>query len=401
MRPETTWAWLSSTAHGQARRPRLRRRHTCREAVGACPCPRRPRRTVTHVATDETDERDDAGEPKPGRPRAWMRHPAWWLASAALLAAAVIAAVIRREDLTSALHLLSRAHPSRLILPAFLEALSLMCLAALQWRLLRMGGARLHLGAVVGMVLAANAVAGALPGGAAFATAWEYGQLRLRRVSQVLAGAVLAVSGLMSALTLFVLLAGGVLAGGTAGPAGLRSAVLWMAALLALLTGAGVVLSQFTRVRRGAWRLWRRIGVRSSRLWHIEEGLSHLARHVRTRQPGVRPWLPPLFLAMANWILDAACLVACAWALDITLPWPGTVVAYALTQMAGALRLTPGGLGTVETSLTALLTLYGLHVDQAIAVTLLYRIANYWLMQPIGWASWLGLTVTARRRHRR
>ncbi|WP_329181639.1 lysylphosphatidylglycerol synthase transmembrane domain-containing protein [Streptomyces sp. NBC_01477] len=349
--------------------------------------------------TDEKGEAGGAGDPA-GPPHTRARHPVWWLVSAALIAAAVLIAVDRRQDLLSARHLIATARPERLAVAAFFEALSLACLAALQWRLLRLGGARLGLGLVGVMIVAANAVAGALPGGAAFAAAWQFGQMRRRRVPPVLAGSVLAVAGLLSGIALVVLLVAGVLAGGTAGPAGVRTAVLWPAAFLVLLTAAGAAASRLRPVRRRAWRLWRRLGVRSRRMWEIEDGLSHLVRRLRTGRPGVRPWLVPFTLAAANWILDAACLAACAWSLDITLPWPGTLVAYTLTQMTGALRLTPGGLGIVETSLAALLVLYGLRADQAIAVTLLYRIASYWALQPIGWAGWLGLTIAARRRAR-
>ncbi|WP_333770233.1 hypothetical protein [Streptomyces sp. IBSBF 2435] len=102
--------------------------------------------------------------------------------SAALVAAAVLIAVDRRQDLISARRLVATARPERLAVAAFSEALSLACLASLQRRLLRLGGARLGLGLVGVMIVAANAVAGALPGGAAFAAAWQFGQMRRRRV---------------------------------------------------------------------------------------------------------------------------------------------------------------------------------------------------------------------------
>ncbi|MET9881570.1 lysylphosphatidylglycerol synthase transmembrane domain-containing protein [Streptomyces sp. NPDC006430] len=347
---------------------------------------------------DDTGRPDGAGNPVSRLLSVRARHPLWWLVSAVFVSAAAVAAVNRRHDIASALRLMGAVRPGWLGLAALLEALSLVCMAAIQGRLLRMGGARLRVRLVGVMVVAANAVAGAFPGGAAFAAAWLFGQLRRRQVSAVLAGSVLAVSGLMSGLALFLMLVVGVLASTGAGPAaGLRSAVLWLAAALVLVTAGTVALSRIPPVRRRAWRAWRRIGVRTPRMWNIEDGLSHLVRHVRANQPGVRPWLRPFALAVSNWLLDAACLVACAWGLGITLPWPGTLIAYTLTQMTGALRLTPGSLGVVETSLTALLVFYGLHTDQAIALTLLYRIASYWVLQPVGWASWLGLTIVSRR----
>jgi uncharacterized protein (TIRG00374 family) len=334
----------------------------------------------------------------PGAPPVRARHPAWWLVSAVLVAAAAVFAVDRRHDLASALHLISLVRPARLGPAAVFEVLSLACLAGLQWRLLRMGGSRTGFGLMAALVVAANAVAGALPGGAALAAAWLFGQLRRRRVPPVLAGSALAVAGLLSGLALFALLVVGVLVSGAAGPAGLRTAVLGLAAFLVLLVSTAVAASRFAAVRRRAWRLWRRLGLRSRRMWTVEDDLSRLVRHVRERQPGVRPWVTPTALALGNWILDLACLGACAWALGIALPWRGVLVAYTLTQMTGALRLTPGGLGIVETSLVGLLVLYGLRADQAIALTLLYRAASYWALQPIGWASWLGLTLASRSR---
>lgn len=51
--------------------------------------------------------------------------------------------------------------------------------------------------------------------------------------------------------------------------------------------------------------------------------------------------------------------------------------------------------GVFEASLSALLIAFGLQPEQAIAATLLYRIISYWALQPIGWASWTGMTLNA------
>ncbi|WP_369386337.1 hypothetical protein AB5J72_01035 [Streptomyces sp. CG1] len=62
-------------------------------------------------------------------------------------------------------------------------------------------------------------------------------------------------------------------------------------------------------------------------------------------------------------------------------------------KFPGSPRLAPGSLGIVETSLSALLVLSGLRPGPAIAATSLYRAVSYWALQPIGWASWLALTL--------
>ncbi|MFE4373785.1 YbhN family protein [Streptomyces sp. NPDC056835] len=322
-------------------------------------------------------------------------RPLWWAVSALLVAAAVVVAFTRRHELVTAVHLIDDVRLPRLLLAAGFEAASLACLAAVQHWLLRAGGARIRLRVVGAVVLAANAIAGALPGGAAFAAAWVFRQFRRRGAGQVLAGTVLVVAGLLSGLSLFVLLMAGVLAAGSSGPvAGVRPVVVGLAAVAVLVAGVAAGLFRFPRVRRRARRVWRRIGLRSRRLWEIERALSRLGSQVRTTRPGIRPWLWPSSLAVLNWGFDLACLVACVWSLGIAVPWHGVLAVYALTQFAGSLRLTPGGLGVVETSLTALLVLYGLSTEQAIAVTLLYRVLSYWVLQPIGWVSGLGLTLS-------
>ncbi|MFD7088240.1 YbhN family protein [Streptomyces sp. NPDC059896] len=322
-------------------------------------------------------------------------RPLWWAVSALLVAAAVVVALTRRHELVTAVHLIDDVRLPRLLVAAGFEAASLACLAAVQHWLLRAGGARIRLRVVGAIVLAANAIAGALPGGAAFAAAWVFRQFRRRGAGQVLAGTVLVIAGLLSGLSLFVLLMAGVLVAGSSGPvAAVRPVVIGLAVVGVLVAGLAAALFRFPRVRRRARRLWQRIGLRSRRLWDIERALSHLGRQIRTTRPGIRPWLWPSSLAVLNWGFDLACLVACVWSLGIGIPWHGVLAVYALTQFAGSLRLTPGGLGVVETSLTALLVLYGLSAEQAIAVTILYRVLSYWALQPVGWASGLALTLS-------
>ncbi|MFJ6569181.1 YbhN family protein [Streptomyces sp. NPDC091292] len=326
-------------------------------------------------------------------------RPWWWAVSAVLLASAVVAAVVRRDELVSAVRLLADVRPWRLLSAAVCEAVSLACLVALQRWLLRIGGVRIRRRVVAAVVMAANAIAGVLPGGAAFAAAWVYRRYRLRGAGQALAGSALMVAGALSGLSLFVLLLAGTLLGGDSGPSAvLRPVMIGLTALAAVVVAVVYGLSRSHLVRVRAWRTWRRIGLRSPRLLALEDDLSGLGRRVRAARPGVRGRLWPACLALFNWVLDMACLAACMWSLGIGVPWRGLVISYALTQFAGSLRLTPGGLVVVETSLTALLVLDGLSAQQAIAVTLLYRVISYWALQPVGWGSWLALTLSERGR---
>ncbi|MFJ8201208.1 YbhN family protein [Streptomyces sp. NPDC096152] len=321
----------------------------------------------------------------------------WWLGAGLLMAAAVVVAVWRRHELVQALGLISRVRVPQLLLAVALEALSVVSLAAMQRRLLQAGGVRWRLRRMTAVAVAANAVAGALPGGAAFATAWVLRLLSRRGVEPVLAAAVLVVSGALSVLGLAVLIVAGMF---TVGAAGAAAVVRPLAGVLLLaLTVALVVfsLSRFAGFRAAVRRRWEDAGRRSGRVRRLQGLLARVLDQARGLQSGWRPWVRPATLALMNWVFDAACLAACLWALGITVPWRGLLLAYTLTQIPGSLRLTPGSIGVVEASLSALLVLYGLGPGPAIAATLLYRAISYWALQPVGWASWIALTLRAER----
>ncbi|MCX4637816.1 YbhN family protein [Streptomyces platensis] len=311
-----------------------------------------------------------------------------------LVAAAVLVALSRRHELVEAYHLVARVRLPELAVAMGREAVSIVCFAAVQCWLLRVGGVTWSMRRMTAIATAANAVAGALPGGAAFAAAWAFRQLRRRGVEQVLA-AVLVVAGALAALSLFILLVVGALAAGSTGPG-------------AVVRPRGGRAGACPRDRPGGLRPVPLSGLPPRGAAHLDRGgrtvqedpastggTGHLVDQARTVRPGFRPWLRPFAYAVLNWGFDAACLASCLWALSIGVPWHGLLLAYTLTQFTGSLHLTPGNLVVVEVSLSALLIAYGLQPEQAIAATLLYRIISYWALQPIGWASWTGVTLNA------
>jgi hypothetical protein len=323
----------------------------------------------------------------------------WWAGAGAAAVLAAVLAVSHRHELAGASHLLTHVSVPRLAVAIAFEAASFVSLAALQRWLLRTGGARLGLGTMAGIVVAANAMAGVLPGGSVFSVAWTFRQLRRRGAGQALAAAALAAAGALSFLGLALLLAAGALAADPAGPAPqLRTALLAAAAALVAVSLLAAGLSHASRVRRTAHRAWKGAATRWPAAARLEHSLATIIEHAKTVQPGLRGWLRPFVLALLNWACDAAALASALWALGIGVPWRGLLIAYGLTQISASLRLTPGSLGIAEASLTALLVLYGLSADQALAATLLYRIISFWLLQPIGWAAWLRLTLRTPRR---
>jgi uncharacterized membrane protein YbhN (UPF0104 family) len=107
-----------------------------------------------------------------------------------------------------------------------------------------------------------------------------------------------------------------------------------------------------------------------------------------TVRPSGGAWLEAFGLGALNWLENCGCLVACIWAVHGSIPWHGILVAYALAQVTASIPITPGGIGVVEGSLTALLVAYGMPTNVALASVLLYRAVSFWGLVPVGWSVW-------------
>ena len=107
----------------------------------------------------------------------------WWarrVAGAVLLGVAAAFGYQRRHDLAQAVQLLGHLRISGLFVAIAFEAASMVAFARLQRWLLHEGGVEVGLVPMVQITLAGNALSTSLPGGAAWAAAWAFGQLRRR-----------------------------------------------------------------------------------------------------------------------------------------------------------------------------------------------------------------------------
>jgi glycosyltransferase 2 family protein len=79
------------------------------------------------------------------------------------------------------------------------------------------------------------------------------------------------------------------------------------------------------------------------------------------------------------------CLAVSVLAFGGSLPLESVAVVYLTGSAIGSIVPTPGGIGTVEATLTAGLTAAGLSGATAISSVLLFRTATFWLPVPVGW----------------
>ncbi|HEX4864553.1 MAG TPA: lysylphosphatidylglycerol synthase transmembrane domain-containing protein [Acidimicrobiales bacterium] len=284
----------------------------------------------------------------------------------------------RRHQLGAGFHVLD--HLRWWWLPVVLasEALSLTSFSMLQRRLLRAGEVKISGLEMLRISVAANAISGSLPGGAAWSTPWSWRQLRQHGADRRLATWVVVAAGVLSSLALFLFVIVGTELAGDYGPV---ASLRWVSRALAVIavTGAVLWLVASSRLRQR---------LPSSRFGGFYDRL----RVARLSRSG---WAVSMLLALANWLLDLACLIACIAAVGARIDWRSVVVVYALTQLIAVLPFTPGGLGVVETGLAALLVSYGAPTTSAIATVVLYRAITFWALVPTGWVVWWRIS----RRH--
>jgi uncharacterized protein (TIRG00374 family) len=327
----------------------------------------------------------------------------WWhrvrpVLAVTLLIVAVYVGWDHRTELRDGLHRLGHPAWPWLLAACGVQASSMVVFARLQRWLLRCGGVDVRLRDMVEITLAGNALSTSIPGGAAWAAGWIWGQLRRRSVDRVLAGWVVLVAGALSSFALFLLVVVGAELAGSHGPvASLRWLDRALIILAVVAVGAVVALARSSKLQaRWAGHL-ALVGDRTGLGPKVVRALDRLNHQVRIVTPSPVAWLEALLLALANWGADLATLVFCVWTVHASVPWRGIVIAYALTQIAASIPITPGGLAVVEASLGALLVAYGMASTTAVTVVLLYRLISFWCLVPIGWTSW-GLLELAQRR---
>lgn len=103
-----------------------------------------------------------------------------------------------------------------------------------------------------------------------------------------------------------------------------------------------------------------------------------------------------LVLGLLAWAAEGVGFYLVAHALGIELGLWAAIGIYATAMLAGALSFIPGGLGSAEAVMAALLVLAGAPLPAAVAATGLIRLATLWFAVALGAAAWLGLEASRR-----
>jgi uncharacterized protein (TIRG00374 family) len=94
----------------------------------------------------------------------------------------------------------------------------------------------------------------------------------------------------------------------------------------------------------------------------------------------------PLLVAysVAGWILEGVSLYSVIWAVGAPVSVAGALLVALAASLLTTVPITPSGLGFAETGMVLMLGWLGLDVYTATAVTLLFRVINYWSIVVVG-----------------
>jgi uncharacterized protein (TIRG00374 family) len=319
------------------------------------------------------------------RGRGWRRI--WTVGFAVSLIGGLISA--DRSSLVNSVATLGHLDWVWLPLAVAAEAASMAAFARTQRRLIRAGGTNLHLGSVMAITYAGNAISVSLPfAGPETATGFIYRSYSRLGIDPAVAGWALAVSGGFSSLAFALVLAGGAAASGNTSAMTLGLAG---AAISLLLTVAGFIALRSSRVRRRLNGLVAHFVALSRKIFNRPgpETVDALDRFL-DRVAGLHlprlQYAEVMALAVWNWVADCLCLAFSIRAIGVDVPWQGLVLAYSAGMAAASVGLTPGGLGVVEAVLSASLVALGIKGHSALAAVLVYRLISFWLVMTVGWA---------------
>jgi len=249
------------------------------------------------------------------------------------------------------------------------------------------------------------AISNVVPAGGAVGLAMQFAMLSSYSIPVAAATAGIAVTSLWSMLMTFTLPVLGVLAALTTGQ--VRSDWVWVAVAGIAATAVAVVAlwlilrSEASARRVGAWgnRLIAPVNRRRANPWDVVA----MALDLRDSTAGVLKdhWV---WVTISNYLVVFAQFGVLWFAIrgvagpdagQITVA--GAFAAFAISRMASMIPVTPGGLGTVDAALIALLATFGLPESTAVASALVWRAASFIPQVCLGVVTFLYWRVEQRR----
>jgi uncharacterized protein (TIRG00374 family) len=291
------------------------------------------------------------------------------------------------------LYLLSRLNIGWMVAGVILEALSLFCYALLNRVLLPAKG-RPSLSRLFRIDLSAAAIAHVIPAGTVGSAGLGYQLFTAEGIPGTDVGVMMATKGMGSTVVLNVLLwIALVISIPLSGFQPIYATVAIVGAVLLALVG--LVILGITRGEKLAVRAVRSVGGRIPGVGadRLEQIVVQATASIRALGRNRAMLIESLTWAALNWLLDAASLWCFIAAFGRLANPVGLFAAYGIANVLGAIPLTPGGLGVIDSVTPVLLVGFGLTRSVATLGVLSWRLVNFWLPIPAGAAAYVSLKV--------
>jgi uncharacterized protein (TIRG00374 family) len=291
------------------------------------------------------------------------------------------------------LNLLERVSAWWVAAGVVLEGASLFCYAVLT-KVLLPPGPKPSLWTLFRIDLSAAAVAHVIPAGTLGTAALGYKLFTSEGISGNDATVMMAAKGIGSTVVLNVLLwISLVVSIALAGFQPIYGTVAVIGTVV--LLGVGLLVFGVTRGAGFASRVLRAAGDRIPFLSgeRIERAVLEAAHSFSLLAKDRRVMAWSLLWASLNWLLDAASLWCFVAAFGHLANPVELFAAYGIANVAGALPVTPGGLGVVDSITPLLLVGFGVTRSVATLGVLAWRVVNFWLPIPLGALSYASLKV--------
>jgi uncharacterized protein (TIRG00374 family) len=292
------------------------------------------------------------------------------------------------------LYLLGQVNPGWLAAGVVLEGASLFCYGLLTQAVLPPGAHNPGLSRLFRIDLAAAAVAHVIPAGTLGSAGIGYRLFTAEGIKGRDAAVMMATKGLGSTVVLNVLLwLSLVISIPLAGfhPIYVTVAIIGAVVLFAV---AALVLG-ITRGARRASRILHIVGDRIPGLTgeRLEQAIRDAGTSLSALARDRRVLAMSLTWASLNWLLDAASLWCFVAAFGHVVNPVELFAAYGIANVAGALPVTPAGLGVIDSLAPLLLVSFGVTRSVATLGVLGWRLVNFWLPIPAGAAAYVSLKV--------
>jgi hypothetical protein len=292
------------------------------------------------------------------------------------------------------LNLLGRLDAAWLAAGVILEFLSLFCYGLLTQALLPPGSRNPGLSRLFRIDLAAAAIAHVIPAGTLGSAGIGYRLFTAEGIKGHDAAVMMATKGLGSTVVLNILLwLSLVISIPLAGfhPIYVTVAIIGAVLMLAI----GTLVFGFIRGARRASRILHVVGDRIPGLSgdRLEQAMLDAADSLKALGRDRQTLVMSLTWASLNWILDAASLWCFVAAFGHLVNPVELFAAWGIANVAGALPVTPGGLGVVDSIAPLLLVSFGVTRSVATLGVLGWRLVNFWLPIPAGAVAYATLKV--------